>query len=111
MMVTEAKIEDEAARTYTDFVALLPGLMARATNEEAQQLLARAGSLRDIMWKAQAEQLRDFNATVEHLYEELKTTRVATIEKLKSIQSVAEAIGLATELVKLAGSLVIAAAI
>lgn len=109
-MVSAKNIEDSTQDAYDAVDDAMPDLLAMAkTAADVQAITSRRDTLRDIFWRTQSDQLKDFNATVQHLYDELDTVNQTLKADLKALQDIASALKLVTEVIKLAGALVIAA--
>jgi hypothetical protein len=110
-MTTQAQFEDLLTATLNDLDSNMVTLLPLCTSAEQQTLISRRDALRDIFWKSKASELRDFNATVEDLSGELQAQTKALKDELAKLKTVAAVIGALTEVIKLAGAVVTAAAV
>jgi hypothetical protein len=110
-MTTQAQFEDLLTATLNDVDDNMEALLSRCAGAERQLLMSRHSALRDIFWKAKASQLKDFNATVEELCGQLAVETKALKQALADLKAVAAVIQTLTEVIKLAGAVVTAAAV
>jgi hypothetical protein len=110
-MTTQADIQNVLGASYDALEAAMPELLSKCDSDaQRQQLISRLSSLRDVFWKAKATALQDFNATVEDLSSELKDAANEMTQQLQNLTDIVAVIGLVTQVIKLGGAIVTAAA-
>ncbi len=109
--MTQVQFEELLKGTLDDIDSHMVSLLPLCSGAEQQTLISRRDALRDIFWKAKASELKDFNATVEELSDQLAAQTKALKTELADLKTAAAVIAVLTEVIKLAGAVVTAAAV
>lgn len=110
--MNKQKVLDELEAALVALSDQLGDLLAQTDDKaERRALLSRHSTLRDTYFKALVADLRDFNDTVLVLFDDLKAVRSELDEALEDLRDTPRILRLATEMIKLGGAIIVAAAV
>jgi hypothetical protein len=92
--------------TYTQLNESFDAMYAKcATQEEREKLRALLSSARDAFFQAAADALADDNIIVEDIHADLQKVNSQLKQQLQSLKDITATLNIATEAVRLSGSL------